>query len=161
MHFVLLSTNFLESVIDSKIEYLIVLPMSYLPVQLSTVLILEIAWESVPSELLEWKKSPYKMYERNPHTKCMRDPRPILYERNHHHTKCMRDPRPMYFVWEPSDLPILIYYPYKVYVRSEAHMFCKGCRAPECHVFCMEAHVFCMMESGSKSGKFCGLGWHR
>jgi hypothetical protein len=40
----------------------------------------------------------------------------------------MRDPRPMYFVWEPSDLPI---YPYKVYVRSEAHMFCKGCRAPE------------------------------
>ena len=36
MHFVLLSTNFLESVIDSKIEYLIVLPMSYFPVQLST-----------------------------------------------------------------------------------------------------------------------------
>ena len=34
----------------------------------------------------------------------------------------------MYFVWEPSDLPI---YPYKVYMRSEAHMFCKGCRAPE------------------------------
>ena len=22
-------------------------------------------------------------------------------------------------------------YPYKVYVRSEAHMFCEGCRAPE------------------------------
>ena len=40
----------------------------------------------------------------------------------------MRDLRPMYFVWEPSDLPI---YPYKVYVRSEAHMFCDGCRAPE------------------------------
>jgi hypothetical protein len=38
------STNFLESVIDSKIEYLIVLPMSYFPLQLSTVLILEIAW---------------------------------------------------------------------------------------------------------------------
>ena len=34
----------------------------------------------------------------------------------------------MCFVWEPSDLPI---YPYKVYMRSEAHMFCKGCRAPE------------------------------
>ena len=50
-----------------------------------------------------------------------------MYERNPH-TKYMRDPRPMYFVWEPSDLPI---YPYKVYVRSEAHMFCKGCRAPE------------------------------
>ena len=71
-------------------------------------------WE--PSEL---KKSPHKMYERNAHTKCMRDPRPMyfvgeptelkksphkMYERNPH-TKCMRDPRPMYFaihfVWRP------------------------------------------------------------
>jgi hypothetical protein len=42
--------------------------------------------ESVPSELQELKQSPYKMYERNTHTKCM------------------RDPRPMYFVWGPSDL---------------------------------------------------------
>ena len=42
MNFVLLSTNILESVIDSKIEYLlnyintVVLPMSYVTVQLST-----------------------------------------------------------------------------------------------------------------------------
>jgi hypothetical protein len=39
-------------------------------------------WE--PSEL---KKSPYKMYERNPHTKCMRDPRPMYFA--------------IYFVWRP------------------------------------------------------------
>ena len=32
----------------------------------------------------------------------------------------MRDLRPMYFVWEPSDLPI---YPHKVYVRSEARLW--------------------------------------
>jgi len=76
--------------------------------------------ESVLSELQEWKKSPYKMYERNPHTKCMRDPRPMyfvweaselkkspykMYERNPH-TKCMRDPRPMYFVWEMGALRV-------------------------------------------------------
>jgi hypothetical protein len=60
------------------------------------------------------------MYERNPHTKRMRDPRPMyfvwepselkkspykMYERNPH-TKCMRDPRPMYFVWEMGALRV-------------------------------------------------------
>ena len=39
-------------------------------------------------EASELKKSPYKMYERNPHTKCM------------------RDPRPMYFVWEMGALRV-------------------------------------------------------
>ena len=29
--------------------------------------------ESGPFELQELTKSPYKMYERNPHTKCMRE----------------------------------------------------------------------------------------
>ena len=43
-----------------------------------------------------------------------------MYERNPH-TKYMRDPRPMNFVWEPSsDLPIYPYkYKVKVYVRCE------------------------------------------
>ena len=32
--------------------------------------------ESGPFELQELTKSPYKMYERNPHTKCMREKSP-------------------------------------------------------------------------------------
>ena len=52
--------------------------------------------------------------------------------------------------------------PYKMYERSEAHVFRMGAlRVEEIpiqvleggahHTFCMEAHMFCM-ESGSKSG---------
>jgi hypothetical protein len=42
--------------------------------------------ESGPFELQELTKSPYKMYERNPHTKCMREKSPYkMYERSEAH----------------------------------------------------------------------------
>jgi hypothetical protein len=58
------------------------------------------------------------MYERNPHTKCMRDPRPI---------------------WEKP--------PYKMYERSEAHVFRMGALRPP-HLLYSSAitHTKCMSD---------------